>query len=242
MAIRFPWSRPSVQQTVTPPGGAPTTTTEQPSWQQFLGQGGLLGSQGGFNRLANPFSRSNPVSGALNQVANQSQQAQQQAQAQKDAAAAAEKEKTDSDAKTLLQQLTARRLMMLRQQVGGQQNRNIGMLRRNLAQRGALDSGSLGAGLTSLGNESSNILAQGTQMAANQEAEGLLDFLKRNQAMQFSREQADADRQSRMAMVRLQADLERRNQPSGIESLLAGLGGSAGRYLPFALFGDEDDK
>ena len=125
--------------------------------------------------------------------------------------------------------------MMLRQQAGGQQNRNISLLRRHLAQRGALDSGSLGAGVTSIGNETSGLLAQGTNLAANQEAEGLLDLMKSARAMQFSREEADKERSNREYLMRLNQQFTKENQPEWWELLLGGIGGAiptaAGGYF-----------
>ena len=131
---------------------------------------------------------------------------------------------------------------MLRQGLYGQQNRNVNVLRRNLAQRGALDSGSLGAGIGQIGNETSGLLAQGTNLAANNEAEGLLSLIKAMNDRSFAREQSERDYQNQRNLLAFRNTLERNNKPSGLEGLLSGVGAAAGQALPFWLSSDREDN
>jgi len=166
------------------------------------------------------------------------------AQAAQAAADKAAKDQADNDAQQkLIREMTARRLMMLRQGVQGQQGRNINLLRRNLAQRGALDSGSLGAGTTSIGNESSNILAAGTQAASLNESDAILALMGKLRDRQWGREDSQTDYDRKQNLMRLAAKLDKENQPSGFELFLQGLGGAAGNAIPSFLQGlGEDDK
>ena len=122
----------------------------------------------------------------------------------------------------------------------GGQERGIQGLRRQLAQRGMLDSGSLGAGVTDIIGQTQGRLAEGTQAAAIGESETLLDMLKREQDRQFASQQMAKQLAAQQQMMQLQAQLSRQNQPTGMESLLGGLGGAAagglGAALPFFLF------
>ena len=168
--------------------------------------------------------------GIAEQVGTALQTQQQQTQA------ASEKSQGEAYAR----QITARRLELLRQMLMGGQERGIQGLRRQLAQRGMLDSGSLGAGVTDIIGQTQGRLAEGTQAAAIGESETLLDMLKREQDRQFASQQMAKQLAAQQQMMQLQAQLSKQNQPSGFESFLGGLGGAAagglGASLPFFLF------
>ena len=238
--------------TYTPP--PPTSGTA--NWQNLISNGPMggatpFGALGGGRGVPgqNPFqigagSVTRGMMGSINAVQRSNIQAQQAAQAAaaQTAADKTAKDKADQDAQQkLIREMTARRLMMLRQGVQGQQGRNINLLRRHLAQRGALDSGSLGAGTTSLGNESSNILAAGTQSATLNESDAILALMGKLRDRQWGREDSQTDYDRKQALMRLAAQLDKENQPSGIELFLQGLGGAAGNAIPSFLQGMGDD-
>ena len=144
---------------------------------------------------------------------------------------------TPSTERLEAQSITSRRLDLLRNMLSGGQQRGIGDLRRNLAQRGMLDSGSLGAGIGSIVGKTQGQLSEGTQAAAMGESGILLDLIRREKDRGFEREQRGLDRSSRENLMRLQYDLQRRNQPSGFEQFLSGVGGGIGMGLPSAIYG-----
>ena len=132
-----------------------------------------------------------------------------------------------------LQGTTNRTLELLRQQVGQGMRQGTGHLRQNLAQRGMLDSGSLGAGITSMSNAAGNTLASGTMMAANKESDSLMSLLEAERSRQFASqmqtEQLNAQRQLAQMQITAQQDM----QPQWWEYLLGGVGqglGTAGGY------------
>lgn len=205
------------------------------------------GTSGNNNRGLNPFNTNQMARSAVgganaaSQAAAQNQAATFQQQGTQQANAAAQQQ---AEQQRKIQEMTARRMMLLRQNVMGNQGGAIAALRRNLAQRGALDSGSLGANISRIGNESANTLAQGTQHAALGENEALLGLMNRENDRRFAREQSATNYDRDRALLQLRSSLERRNKPSGIESLLSGVGSAAGTALPgwlSSLFGEDEE-
>jgi len=133
--------------------------------------------------------------------------------------------------------ITSRRLNLLRQMLSGGQQSGIGDLRRNLAQRGMLDSGNLGAGISSIIGQTQGRLSEGTQAAAMGESEILLDLMRREKDRSFQRIENERNRSNQADMIRLSSSLNRQNEPSGIDMFLSGLGGATGQIVPSALYG-----
>ena len=126
-----------------------------------------------------------------------------------------EKEKAENiQGESLAKQITARRLEMLRQMLSGGQSRGIQDLRRQLAQRGMMDSGSLGGGVTDIVGQTQGRLAEGTQAALMGESETLLDLLKGQQQRNFSREQLMKQLEAQMQMAKMQQQFQKSQQPN----------------------------
>ena len=124
---------------------------------------------------------------------------------------------------------------LLRQMLTGGQQRGIGSLRAQLAQRGLLDSGSLGAGVSDIVSDTQGRLAQGTQATAMGESDDLLDMLRQEKARQFSAEQASLGRTHDFDLARMQQDFQVSQRPRWYEYLLQGLGGAAGTAVGYGL-------
>lgn len=77
----------------------------------------------------------------------------------------------------LLSQNTARQSELLRQLLGGQEQASGQRLKRALAQRGILDSGSLGAGLSQIATGTGEQLSQGVQRAQMQENQAVVNLI-----------------------------------------------------------------
>lgn len=136
------------------------------------------------------------------------QQKAAQDKAAADAAAVAAGVQRDNDYKDLenkrlAQQNTQRILMMLRQQGMGQQQRGVQALRANLAQRGLLDSGGLGAGLTRISNDTGSMLAAGTQAAARDENSTLMSLMESSRNREHMSREAELSRQQQRRMQEL---------------------------------------
>lgn len=132
---------------------------------------------------------------------------------------------------------TTRTLELLRQQLTQGTRYGTNALRANLAQRGLLDSGSLGAGIGRLNQQYGQQMAQGTMLAANNETDNLMKLLEAEKNRQFQAQQNAANNQALMARMAEEARLQRAGQPSGFEQFLGGVGSAAGQALPFLLMG-----
>lgn len=142
----------------------------------------------------------------------------------------------------ILRQGTARGLNLLRTNLRGQGNEYVARLRRNLAQRGALDSGSLGAGITSISQNLSNILSEGTQRAAQGESDAYLNILEREKGRAWQSSEAEKQRSFQRAMAQLnrgyaQEDYRQRqsDEPDWLDYLLGGAGSAIGTGVGYGL-------
>jgi len=127
-------------------------------------------------------------------------------------------------------QLAARQQLMLRQQMGGARNRGLASLRRILAQRNALDSGSLEAGVTNMENNLSSLLAQGTQNIGIQQTQGELDELNKMRDSLLNREMAERGYTAQFQQLQAQLAAQLAGQrTAGSNAALGALGNAAGQ-------------
>ena len=131
----------------------------------------------------------------------------------------------------LARSITARRMGGLTNILGQGEQRGIGRLRQNLAQRGLMDSGSLGAGISSINRDTQSRLAEGSQAAMGNEADMLLGMHQAELGRQHSLTMLDKQASYQRDLARYQAELQAAMQPSGFEQFLSGLGGAVGTGL-----------
>lgn len=127
---------------------------------------------------------------------------------------------------------TERTLQLLRGT--GQQGVQQGMqgLRQNLAQRGLMDSGSLGAGASRISNNYGNLMAQGTMNAANNETDKILGLQQQEAARQHDLQMQQINASSQRSLAELMARLQRENQPTGWQQFASGAGQGVASALP----------
>ena len=162
---------------------------------------------------------------AAQQAAAQSGQAAQQ-QAQEDSSAHAQQVAQQAQNQTLAHQNTMRTMELLRQSVGQGQNMGIHHLRQQLASRGLLASGNLGAGVTRLGVNAGDTMARGALGAANNENDTIMALLNHQNDQNFAAKQQQAQIAAQMQAIQLQSQLERQNQrPWWEQAIMNGVGG-----------------
>jgi hypothetical protein len=135
----------------------------------------------------------------------------------------------------LIHSNTLRTLELLRQNLGQGAQYSTNRLRSNLAQRGLMDSGSLGAGIGRINSDYGNQMAQGTMHAANNENDALLRLLEeeRNRQAQMRAQQAGFAHDQQM--MALQNQYAQQNKPSWMDYLLGAGGQAAGTALGYKL-------
>jgi len=137
--------------------------------------------------------------------------------------------------------ITARKLNLLRQILGGQEQSGIARLRQQLAGRGLLDSGSLGAGITDITKDISERLAEGTQAAAIGESELLTRLIEAERERGFRARESAEERAFRERLARAEREAQRPRRRSAFESFLTpvatGLGTAVGGPIGGAIGG-----
>lgn len=162
---------------------------------------------------------------AAQEAAAQSGQAAQQ-QAQEEANAHAQQVSQQAQNQTLAHQNTMRTMELLRQSVGRGQNMGIHHLRQQLASRGLLDAGNLGAGVTRLGVNAGDTMARGALGAANNENDTIMALLNHQNDQNFAAKQQQQQIAAQMQAIQLQSQLERQNQrPWWEQAVVSGVGG-----------------